>query len=161
MITLQFAAEPKIGSELIRWFTQGSWSHVDTVLPDGTLLGARMNADGAAGPGVQIRSAGYLGAGARVQRLLLPCSAETEALFYAELHKELGKPYDWQAIAAFAAGRDWRNPEAWFCSELQAAKLEIVHVLPRLVVPADKLSPDSLFLVAAALYPNQPFLQAA
>ncbi len=39
-------------------------------------------------------------------------------------HAQVGKPYDYTAIAGFLARRDWREDDSWFCSELQAAAFE-------------------------------------
>lgn len=150
MIVLQFASEPRVGSAVIRWFSHGEFSHVDAVLPDGRLLGARIKG------GVQIRAPSYLGSDARLRRVYIPQAPAVEAGFYAGLVQQIGKPYDWRAIIAFAAGRDWRADGAWFCSELQAFELERVGCLPRLVLPHSKLTPDDLYLVVTAVYPQIP-----
>jgi hypothetical protein len=76
VIALQFSTEADPVSALIRAFSHGPFSHVDAVLPDGRLLGAR--ADG----GVQARATGYAPF-SRVLRitpadLLLLCSAFVE-----------------------------------------------------------------------------------
>lgn len=40
-IKLQFVREKDLSSQVIAWFSAGHVSHVDTVLDDGRLLGAR------------------------------------------------------------------------------------------------------------------------
>lgn len=37
---------------------------------------------------------------------------------------QVGKPYDWRAILGMAADRNWREDDAWFCSELVAMAFE-------------------------------------
>src|SRR5579863_3025481 len=111
MIVLQFASGTDLESEAIEYFSHGQWSHVDAVLPDGSLLGARLEG------GVAIRSKTYLGA-SKTERVYLPATDAQTSAFYAFLMAQVGKPYDSEAIAAFITGRDWRDPKAWYCSEL-------------------------------------------
>jgi hypothetical protein len=64
-----------------------------------------------------------------------------------------GKPYDWRAILGFGMGeRDWRVPDSWFCSELQARALEVAGILN---FPADvpmwRITPRDLWLLVTQL----------
>ena len=147
-IVLQFADGGDLGSDAIEWFTQGDWSHVDAVMPpfDATadLLGARENG------GVKIRPHDYVRF-RRTLRVVLPAPDEQAATFYAGLRSELGKPYDKEAILAFVAGRNWRDPGAWYCSEIDGAWLENVKWFPyQLAAPANKVTPSSLLLAISA-----------
>ncbi len=110
MIIIQAATENTIGSALIRWFTWSSYSHVDFVLPDGRLLGARLKG------GVQIREPGYANF-TKTKRFVI--DGPDSILDWAK--SQVGKPYDWRAIVAFAYHHDWKSRDAWFCSELVAA----------------------------------------
>ena len=38
--------------------------------------------------------------------------------FLKFINEQIGKPYDYTAIAAFPFARDWERPHAWHCSEL-------------------------------------------
>ena len=147
MITLQFVSTADLGSDLIEYYDHGLYSHVDAVLPDGRLLGARQ--DG----GVAIRPPNY----EKFNRKLvvtLPCPAPISDAFYAFLDAQLGKPYDNSAIAGFAVGRDWRAPDSWFCSELDASALELAGFFAGpLSTPANKVAPDDLLLVLSAIVP--------
>lgn len=107
MITLQFATSKGFGSAAIRAFTWSQFSHVDFVLPDGTLLGAR--SDG----GVLIRQPNYESFTA-VNRFYV--DAPDSVLSFA--HQQIGKPYDWRGILNFGLHRNWRETDCWFCSEL-------------------------------------------
>lgn len=149
MIKLQFSAQDDAAARAIAFYERGWCSHVDSVLPEGDpdagkLLGARL--DG----GVAIRPPTY----ARFRLVLeveLPCEEALAASYYAALRAELGKPYDDKAILGFIVGRDWRNPSAWFCSELCAAKLESAgYFTGRLATPTNKITPADLLLLCSS-----------
>ncbi|MGH7099502.1 MAG: hypothetical protein ACREE4_17820 [Stellaceae bacterium] len=79
----------------------------------------------------------------------------TPVLFFARF--QIGKPFDWAAVFAFAFDRDWRCENAWFCSELVAAALEIGGFWARpwtFPCRANKIDPDDLLLLLG------PYLQA-
>jgi hypothetical protein len=152
-ITLQFIGAADLGSEMIEWFSAGVVSHVDAVMPDGSLLGARSDEVGGKPAGVQIRPANYEPF-ARVVRVVLPCPEAMADEFYRLIQAEIGKPYDSDAIAAFVFGRNWRDPQAWFCSELQGAMLECCgYFATPLATPANKLTPAGLLLACSARVP--------
>jgi len=147
-IVLQFAAGTGLPSHLIEWFGHGQWSHVDIVLPDGEgLLGARQ--DG----GVRIRAAAYLAPGIATRRVALDTTDEVASRYIALARAELGKPYDMAAILAFAAGRNWRRPDSWFCSELAGRLLEpdkSGFLKFCLATAANRLTPADLWLVCGS-----------
>lgn len=141
MITLQFIDDPDPASLAIKLFERGWAAHVDAVMPDGTLLGARFSG------GVAIRPPNYITA-TKVERVSLNTTQQEEDDFYAFLKTQLGKPYDVKAIAAFAVERDWREPDSWFCSELQARALEVCGFFPRPLANAvNEITPRDLLLV--------------
>jgi hypothetical protein len=149
VILLQFSALNDLASEAIKIFERSWPSHVDAVLPDGSLLGARADIYGAVPAGVQIRPPGY----APFSRTLLVQLAATdaqEAAWLAFLHAQIGKLYDMLAIAAFAVERDWREANSWFCSELAAAGLETCGWFPRpLADSANEITPRDLLLAVS------------
>ena len=149
-IALQFVLGMGLPSQAIAWFSAGKFSHVDCVLPDGRLLGARSDGPGHTKPGVQIRPACYESWKQRVV-LTLPATRDQEWNFYTFLWDQLGKPYDHTAIWGFVAGRDWRSAGAWFCSELMAAASEVACLCPMLYAPINKVMPAALALVYSAL----------
>lgn len=170
MIRIRFVTGNDFISNAIRAGERDGWAtHCEAVMPDGTLLGAHL--DG----GVMARPTGY-DKGTRTRELIviidptlpitllssskampLPYSgsitlnmnpgAEIEDKFHAFLRAQLGKPYDMTAIAGLALNRDWREPDSWFCSELQAAALEACGYLPRLSAADNHISPRDLLLV--------------
>jgi hypothetical protein len=151
-IVMQFAGSASLTSRLIEWFDHGQYAHVDSVLPDGTLLGARDDVMDGCPAGVQIRPADYQ-KGYALKRVSLPCTDQEQKAYYDFVMAQVGKKYDETAIAAFAVGRDWRSPDAWFCSELCAAALEASGVVPPLSAPCSKIAPDDLLLVLSAFVP--------
>lgn len=138
-ITLRFVTSNSPVSFGIRAAEYGFWaSHVEALMPDGTLLGAHV--DG----GVLARPRDYDRCEfARDLFVSIEMEPAMAAAFYAFLRAQLGKPYDMEAIMAFVARRDWQDQGAWFCSELQAAALaacgwfanplatEFNHITPR------------------------------
>lgn len=150
MVKLQFVLGYGLSSRAISWFSAGHFSHVDAVLPDGSLLGARSDTVGGKPPGVQIRPPFYEKWKERVV-MTLPNSAPYEAGFLAFLNAQLYKPYDSTAIWGFVAGRDWRDERDWFCSELQTAALEACQALPVLYTPQNKVTPAALATVLSAV----------
>lgn len=154
-VLLQFCTQQDLGSWAIRTFERGVdgglWSHVDAVLADGRLLGARDDVCAGVARGVQIRPAAYAPF-TKTKLVRIPCPQAIADAYYAFLEQQLGKPYDELAIAAFVVDRDWRQANAWFCDELQAAAGEAAMLIAhKLAVPDNRLTPDGLYLVLSAL----------
>lgn len=153
-VRLSFVAARAFSSRLIEWFGAGGWSHVDNVLPNGRLLGARsdwVKVDGRPyPPGVQIRPPDYE---RWPKRLILeiPCTDRQAKDWLSFLMGQVGKPYDHLAILAFAIDRNWRDDDAWFCSELVVRALEVSGICPKLQASPNKISPGACMLVASTL----------
>jgi hypothetical protein len=145
-ITLQFITCSDPGSWAIRTFQRGWCSHVDSVMDDGRLLGARL--DG----GVLVRPPNYE-KWSRVERVVISVPYYEERAYWDFLKAQVGKPYDKLAIAAFAFNRDWRSPDAWFCDELVAAGLEHAEVVRKLAPMVNRLDVRDLYLVVSAIAP--------
>lgn len=150
-INFQFSVCSDAGSWLIRQYDHGPWSHVDAVMPDGSLLGSRDDEVGGKPAGVQIRPPNYLPF-ETIKKISISCADSTTGLFYAFLASQLGKPYDQTAIAGFVFQRDWREQDSWFCSELQAAAAEKSGLFPfKLATPTNKITPSGLYLALSVL----------
>jgi hypothetical protein len=147
LIRLQFSRQRDLSSELIAWFSHGAgFTHVDTVAENGWLLGARDEVCAGIAPGVQLRPPNYA-AFERVLILDLGCDDAIARAYGKFVADQIGKPYDMRAIAGFATGRDWRDPGAWYCSELNTAGLEASGFFQwKLTTPASKVDPDDLLL---------------
>jgi hypothetical protein len=145
-ITLQFVTSRDPESWAIRTFQRGWCSHVDSVMDDGRLLGAR--SDG----GVLIRPPNYEKF-ARVERVVISVLYYKERTYWDFLKAQPGKPYDKLAIAAFAFNRDRRSLAAWFCDELVAAGLEQAKAVRKLAPCVNRLDVRDLYLVVSAIAP--------
>jgi hypothetical protein len=156
MITAQFVLARGWSSSLILLAGGGTialgFSHVDIVLPDGSLFGARTDFPVNGKVGVQRRPAGY-GAATWIRRELFELAAtpEQEKRGYDFLLAQEGKPYDQLAIVAFFTDRDWRDDDAWFCDELYLRFLEVAGVCPPLYLPANRMNPTGAANIASAL----------
>lgn len=150
-IRLQFVLGAGLSSRLIAWYGQGygGYSHVDAVLPNDTLLGARSDAVGGQAPGVRVRPPGYEKWRRRTV-VEVPCS-EGRAFAWAEvLQRQVGCPYDQQAILGFLFGRREHTKGRWICSALQTHGLKRVHLLHRVPIPDSQVTPDNLFTLVTA-----------
>jgi hypothetical protein len=150
-IILQFAESTSLGGRIIEWYDHGRFAHVDTVLPDGSLLGARDDTVLGVPSGVQIRPANYLPVGTITYKVALETSEEIAAAYHDFIVGQIGKPYDETAIIGFVSGRNWYKPDEWFCSELVTAGLVQSGYLKPLTAPANKIAPDDLLLVLSAI----------
>lgn len=146
MIRLQFSRGGGISSAAIAWFSSGQFSHVDAILPDGKLFGARSDAVGGHPPGVWARPPDYEKFRKKVI-MEVPCGAFQTNTFYSFLKSQEGKPYDKLAIWGFALGRNWREQDSWICSELQSAAGEHAGILQPLYLAANKITPVACALV--------------
>lgn len=142
-IVMQFVACDDIGSNIIKRFSRGWCSHVDAVLPDGRLLGARF--DG----GVAIRAPDYE-VFARKLQVRLQTADEVVTAFHDALYSQIGKPYDKTAIVAFALDRNWQEDDSWMCSEYQAWGLQQANFFPHPLAAIDsQITPRDLLLVVS------------
>jgi hypothetical protein len=172
MIRIRFVTGNDFVSNAIRAGERDGWcTHVEAIMSDGTLVGAHIEG------GVEARPADY-DKETRTRELIVELRAEDdqETSFTRFLDHQLGKPYDTTAViglglsavmpflgyvaAAIASsiglneiahsGRDWREQDSWFCSELIAAALEAGGYFPRLSVADNHISPRDLLLLLSA-----------
>jgi hypothetical protein len=151
-IVMQFVGNhTSLGSKVIEWFSHSDYSHVDSVLPDGRLLGARSDKIMGIAPGVQIRPSIYVELEHDlITRVNIPCTDQQEKLYYEFVKSQIGKPYDKTAIFAFIVDRDWTEPDSWFCSELNSAATMHCGLFKHLACPRNKIDPgDLIFLISS------------
>ena len=155
-VRLQFSTERNLPSAVIRWYAHSLYSHVDFVLPDGRLLGARFNYPVEGQTGVQIRPADYAHFS---RRLVVEIPTAKAPAIYRWARSQLGAPYDWSAILGFAADRDWRYPGRWICSELAVRAFEVNRFWSRpLLVAASGIDPGAaLLLLSPSISAHQAF----
>lgn len=148
MISLRFVSHPGPFDWACRLAQYWFWaSHCEAVLPDGRLLGAMFSG------GVQARDPLYDQGGYTKQiRVPLLLTADEEAKFINFLHEQVGKPYDWTAVAGFYSQRDWQEDDSWFCSELMAAALAASGAFPQqMAVKFSRITPRDLMLLTSVL----------
>lgn len=162
MIRLQFVLGADFSSRLIAWYGNGygGYSHVDAVLPDGSLAGARDDVidpitpgwtGGAIPSGFHIRPPFYEKWKAR-DVISLPSTTAQEAAWEAWLRQQVGAPYDTGAIWGFALGRQDHDAGHWICSAAQTQALEQASLLPHIVSPpTSQITPNSLRLMVLAI----------
>lgn len=143
---LQFVRGKDFGAKAIMWFSHAPYSHVDTVLPNEQLYGARSDKVGGQPPGVYGRVPSYV-EGCPVLRIQVAMPPVMEAKYFDFILAQRGKPYDSSAIWGFGFGRNWRDDDSWFCSELVAAGLEASDYFGHPIsLDANKITPADLIL---------------
>lgn len=152
MITLQFVRASGISSKLIAWWGSGwnGFSHVDAVLPDGRLFGARSDAIGYRPPGVWDRPQNYDPTWEAIEQIHIPADSTTTTLWLNSLLKEKGKKYDKPGIVRFLLGREPVNDGMWFCSALQESKIEERGLIHNPGVIPQGVSPDLLHAICCS-----------
>lgn len=150
-ILLQYSTEHSLSSWAIRWWTDSEWSHVDAVLPNGDLLGARPDYPIKGRTGVQIRPKNYAPFS---KTRLVEIATEGADTFYALLRGEIGKPYARGKILNFVVDQDdrWQNGKAYFCDELVLAMARRAGIFPhKLAIPFSKVAPGASLLAFSVL----------
>jgi len=148
----QFVLGDDLFSEAIAWYGEGygGYSHVDALLPNGSLLGARNDVVGGKPAGVQIRPPEY----ERWKRraiVELACTSIEFSLWQGWLISQIGQKYDKAAILGFLTGKADHTDGYWICSALQTGALEEVKRIPKLIVPPQQVTPNTLLVVLSAL----------
>lgn len=151
-LVLQFSSSASWQSKIIRKLCASPFSHVDVVLPDGNMLGA---SDSPAAPciagnphGVAIRPPEYQLFNVRRQ---LHIETDRADAVVAKIMGQLGRPFDGDGVRQFLDDsvytRDWRDPTAWFCSELVAWGCEGTYWDVELLWPKGRVSPTALLFL--------------
>ena len=146
---IRFCTGNSIPDKIVRWGQRDGWpSHCEWKMPDGRLYGAHLFG------GVRFRPAGYDKATNTRELIvnvpLMPAQYEKWAEFMFAQHL---KPYDKWAVLGLGLGRNWRDPDQWFCSELVIAGLEHCGFLPRLASVVYHISPRDALMILSALIP--------
>ncbi len=152
-ISLQFVLGSALSSRLIAWYGNGygGFSHVDGILSDGRLLGARSDSVGNQPPGVHIRPPDYEKWVKRT-RVSFKVTKSVYNDWEANLRAKIGTPYDVTSIWGFITGRQQSTDGHWICSQLQINALQHVKMVPfPLPMPAHQITPNSVLLISAAI----------
>lgn len=150
-IALQFVCGADLSSRLIAWYGNGfgGWSHVDAVLPSGSLLGARSDVLEGIPSGVQIRPPHYE-RWVRTARVELTVSPQRAQSWEVWLKGQCGKQYDKGSIWGFILGKKDHEANHWICSALQTGALKHIGMLHPFPIPDSQVTPDALYLIVTA-----------
>jgi hypothetical protein len=144
MIRLQFVLGAGLSSRLIAWYGQGygGYSHVDAIISNGKLLGARSDNIGG-GAGVLARPPDY-------ERWKRRCVVSVKATdkqardWEKFLLSQLGKPYDKTDILGLIIGKPIMSAGHWICSALQTAALHASGIFPAMPEVPQQVPPNML-----------------
>ncbi len=142
-IVLQFSTSFAWQSGVIRFLCHSPFSHCDIILPEPLPHGCL----GASDPGgVMVRPHDYQKFMTRRRATIQTDKADK---IIALVRNEVGKPFDPKAMKAVLSDepRDWRDPQAWFCSELIVAMMERAEFFRHLIVPKNRVTPADLLLL--------------
>lgn len=111
-IQLLFSTTHHPFSALLRAATWSRWSHVSLVAGPHVIEAVALG-------GVRQVSKNYA-----IQRAsdycLVDLPAHKPQAIIDAARSQIGKPYDWTAVAGLGLHRDWQEEDSWFCSELVA-----------------------------------------
>ena len=115
-VSVLYSRRNNLGSLLIRagaWF--GPWSHCSLITPQNTVIEAVTSG---------VREVPVLWALDHYPHLeVVTIEVQDPERAYAFARAQLGKPYDWGAIAGFITRRNWQDDQRWECTELVEASL--------------------------------------
>jgi hypothetical protein len=135
-------------ADIIEIGTRAHFDHIETVLPDGSIIAAH-----AAG-GVRHQPADYDTSSMAQQFIDIPMSPDMLAKWVAYLESRVGCAYDFGAILDFILDVDEHVDVAYICSALTILSLRDIGVIPNpLSEPAHKISPRDVVLILSS-WPN-------
>lgn len=144
-IEIKLSYSGSLPGDFIRWFTDSRFSHVDIVIPEreissdfsfGRLIGSRPM------QGVIMHDKTY----PLEEHYVLSVNAKQYDRFWDFIKSQMASYYDWPGVITYPFakwfGREWHNPDWWFCSELIAAGLQeagikVKYKSPHSVSPGD------------------------
>lgn len=133
-------------SRAIRWQTRSKYSHAAVELDSGQVIeawrkGVRMTESMSDDhtPGTMVDCFA-------INAEFDPTQVEDYLLM------QIGKKYDFKAIARFLTRRDQRDNEKWFCSELVAAAFNMAEVRLLARIPDSHVSPRDLWISPLLVY---------
>lgn len=131
-------------SNLIRWETNGTVSHVESVLPDGSIIGAYF------GGVKQIPGDSDL---SYTSQIFVDVIAPQDSIdkWVAYLTSRIGRKYDFFAALGFMLHMNIRTPGAFICSMDATLALRASETFKRpLSEHAHRVSPRDLLLILSA-----------
>lgn len=148
-LTWQLSAAKGLLSRLIIWFGGGEFSHVDLVMPNGNLAGARSDKVGG-GSGYRERPSDYFPFVKRV-RFTLEVTPEQELAVYAASNAKVGANYNRATIFGLIFGWNLTQPGTWDCSEAQIDNCQQAKIIPPEYISNNKITPNDFALILTAI----------
>jgi len=155
-LVFQYSTSTAFTSKIIRRLTHSQFSHIDLVLPEGLLgVSGKDKSIGDSG-GVLVRKFGCWPYLFPPKLAHVQCSDEVQKKTIDWAVSQIGRPFDKKALYHFLReraglkliGRDWRDPNSWFCSEFQIRAAEIGGLFSYpLIVNKDVVSPQDTLLL--------------
>lgn len=141
---LLFCTSKLPGALAIRAVTWSDWSHVAIIDGDEVI-------EATFPQGVRVAPlADVLAKHSKYAIVDFDCASE--AAIIAAARGQLGKPYDWTALAGMLVHRDWQENDSWFCSELVAFAFDAAgHPLFRPDANA-RITPQHLWMLSPNCY---------
>jgi hypothetical protein len=157
-LLFQFSTSLAFASTVIRRLTHSEFSHIDLILPHEGLLGVSGpdNTPPVDPGGVRIRPFNAWPYKFQPKVARVQCADEVVRKTIEFAKSQIGKPFDNGALYHFLRdraglkpiGRNWRDPDKWFCSELQVRALEVGGLFSYpLIVLKDVVSPQDVLLL--------------
>jgi uncharacterized protein YycO len=142
MVELVFTDSDSLTARFIRAFTWSKYCHVGLYdRKNGLVIDSRSDRKGVTAYKFEDLKKDY----SRILIRSLP-SVPREALEIAR--SQIGKPYDWTALAGLGLHRDWQESDKWFCSELviwacEQTGAQVINKQSWRVTPQDVLEVSS------------------
>lgn len=151
VIRFQFVLGASFSSRLISWWgsSYNGFSHVDSVLSNGDLIGARSDKVGGKPPGVQVRPPNYEKWKRRVV-VEIQVAAWQEKAWEKWLKGQVNKPYDKAAILGFILGIPLHDRGHWDCSACGYGSTKAIKLATKCPIPDSSISPNSFFFLCTA-----------
>lgn len=132
-----YKGKGKLVDRIIRLVTNGKYSHCEFLFPDGRMFSAD------AWSKSQVRfTTDYNLDNWDIVRIDISTEQMAKLLKWCEFKSD--SKYDWLGVIRFVIPFIPQDPDKWFCSELCAAGLKYINILPSSLV-VSKLSPVSLY----------------
>jgi hypothetical protein len=144
-IILQFVGASDLCSRTIEWFGKGHFSHVDLVMDDGRLLGARSDVVGGSPAGVWPRKPNYE-IWSNISRISIDVTEAQYDAFWTFANSKIGTEYNKLGIVGFVTGTSLTNANDLFCSQYGAEAVSASGLFPHPIgLPANKIDPVALY----------------
>lgn len=145
-------------SALIRWQTDGTYSHVGAYTDDGYVIESKEGKGVRKHKYTDFKDADFYS---------IDVTPSQKKLFYEFLNSQLGCGYDYWGIVRFVSRRMLPENDNWFCSELMFAAAEAAGIVLLGRTKAYEVSPSLLsrspylILILTFLTDEQPIKQSS